>query len=80
MREVLDVLKPIINTLNLDYTCENVYTAVVAGSGVTLFMSLIPGASSISSLATKVTIATNYFDFQYLKIMISSEIRIMQSP
>ena len=61
MREVLDVLKPIINTLNLDYTCENVYTAVVAGSGVTLFMSLIPGASSISSLASKVTMAKDYF-------------------
>ena len=62
MHEVLDTLKPIINALNLDYTCEDVYTAVVAGGGVTLFMSLIPGASSISSLATKVAIAINYID------------------
>ena len=74
MREVLDVLKPIINTLNLDYTCENVYTAVVAGSGVTLFMSLIPGASSISSLATKVTMAKDYFYFECLKIFTVYEI------
>ena len=49
-------LKQIIEALDMDYTCENVYTAVAVGGGAALFASLIPGASSITNIAGKVVI------------------------
>ena len=49
-------LKKVINALNMDFTCEDVYTTVAVGSGAALFASLIPGASSITNIAGKVII------------------------
>ena len=54
MSDVLRVLKSVISALDLDYTCEHVYTAVAAGGGAALFASLIPGASSLTNIASKV--------------------------
>ena len=51
---VMNFLKKIINALDQDYSCEQVYTAVATGAGVSLFASLIPGASGVSNIATKV--------------------------
>ena len=50
----MNFLRKIISALDMDYTCEQVYTAVATGAGVTLFTSLIPGASGVSNIATKV--------------------------
>ena len=52
-----DVIKSLQNALDVDVTCEHVYTAVTTGLGITLLTSFIPGASGISSAATKVCAA-----------------------
>ena len=53
MRELKKVVEG-LRALSMDFTCEQVYTTLAAGTGATLFASLIPGASSITNIAGKV--------------------------
>ena len=54
LRKVSKELQKIIDLLDVNLTCEQVYATIATGTVVTALASLVPGASGVVSFGSKV--------------------------
>ena len=55
-KKVTKELQNIIDLLDVNLTCKQVYSTIAAGTVVTALASLVPGASGVVSFGSKVYI------------------------
>ena len=54
MKPLQDTLEEIAESLDFNFTCNDVYAALGAGGGAAIFASFFPGISPVVNGATKV--------------------------
>ena len=53
VKPITDTLTKLIEAIDREFTCKEVYSAIGTGTALTLFASFFPGASSVTQVGTK---------------------------